>query len=83
MQEHDDKICFDHKMHLSMIERNGDDIQQLWAEVNAMKKWVITGMAAVLLNLFIFIGNIIYTKMEDPNSNKDKQAVVNIETKNP
>jgi hypothetical protein len=42
------------------INRNIDDIKLIWKEIDSMKKWVIGGMAALLLEAVVFIGNIAF-----------------------
>lgn len=47
--------CMDHKDHQTRIKRNEDDIQRIWKEINAMKKWVIGGMSGLLIQIIVII----------------------------
>ena len=40
------------------INRNKDDIQLIWKEINAMKKWVIAGMCGLIAEILIVVVNI-------------------------
>jgi hypothetical protein len=77
----DTNICLEHKMCMQMIQRNEDDIQILWKEINNMKKLAITTMIAVIIQMFVFVGNIVYNA-KSHNSNNNEQVSSNTTERN-
>jgi hypothetical protein len=45
------RSCPYHKDHANRIDRNESDIQTLFKEANAMKAWVIAGMASLVVGV--------------------------------
>ena len=43
--------CEHHSEFKNRIERNENDIQDLWKHLNTMKTWVILGMSSLVVQL--------------------------------
>lgn len=52
--------CNDHNEHCFRLKSNEDSVLSLWKEINAMKKWVIGGMAGLLIQVVVFIGGLLF-----------------------
>lgn len=59
MGTEENQYCDEHKECKSRIDRNENDIQSIWKEVNTMKMFVIGGMLSVALQLIIFVGRLL------------------------
>jgi hypothetical protein len=52
--------CDDHNEHCFRLKANEESVQSLWKEINGMKKWVIGGMAGLLIQVVVFIGGLLF-----------------------
>jgi len=53
-------VCMNHSGILSDVGNLKESDERQWVMINRMQGWVISAMAAVLLQVLVFIGGIAY-----------------------